>query len=97
MKTFLLIILAHVTHQFSLHDFAEVPQELLSLVNDIDADAIDLDSINEVFTNQLDRLTDDRNSTNTASENDIIEEEDNNASSLRGYKKKKEGIRLLNI
>jgi len=79
MKIFLLFGLMQVTHQFSLRNFGEVPQELLSeLGDDIDADNLDLDSINEVFTKQVDNLTNNKNSTQANSTNiATISQEDN--------------------
>ena len=66
-KVFSLFVLVQVTHQFSLRNFGDIPQELLTEVgDDIDADIIDLDSINEVFTKQLDNISSDKNVTKTA-------------------------------
>jgi len=70
MKILLLFTLVHVTHQFSLRNFADVPEELLTLVSDdIDADTFELDSINEIFTKQLANLTNELNVTKTNSTN----------------------------
>ena len=64
MKIFLVFGLMQVTHQFSLRNFEEVPQELLLEVgDDIDADTLDLNSINEVFAKQVHNLTNNKDST----------------------------------
>ena len=84
MKIFSLLTLAHVTHQFSLRNFGDIPQELLTEVgDDIDAEIIDIDSINEVFTQQLDKITSDKNTTNASSNADGEEANEDEESNLR--------------
>ena len=89
MKIFSLFILAQVTHQFSLRNFGEVPEELLLEVgNDIDADTLDLDSINEVFTKQLDNLTNNKNSTQNNSTNIATNNQDDSEDGRNNLRRK---------
>jgi len=78
-----------VTHQFSLRNFGEVPQELLSEVgDDIDADNLDLDSINEVFTKQVNNLTNNKNSTQANSTNAATNSQEDNEDEQSNLRRK---------
>ena len=92
MKILSLFTLIHVTHQFSLRNFADVPKELLTLVSDdVDADTFDLDSINEVFTKQLEKLTNETNVTKTNSTNHrTTDQQDDEAEEEKDRKKDKD-------
>ena len=72
----------------SLRNFAEVPEDIISLVDDVDEDIIDLDSINEVVTNQFETLTSDENESESESESSDMIDGEYKVANLRKYKKK---------
>lgn len=65
-----------------------MPEDIISLVDDVDEDIIDLDSINEVVTNQFETLTSDENESESESESSDMIDGEYKVANLRKYKKK---------